>query len=92
MMIHKYFRIGKDRNNKFKNKKYTKLEFRTQTDQDLLNLAKLFGGGGHKFASGATVMEGLDVKDLIKAIETFYTPTTNPEPDASASTDGTVDE
>lgn len=72
VMIHKYFRIGKDRNNKFKNKRFTKLEFRTHSDKDLLELAKLFGGGGHKFASGATVMDGLDVNELLKNIEAYY--------------------
>ncbi len=78
IMIHKYFRIGKDRNNKYKNKKFTKLEFRTYTDQNILELAKLFGGGGHKFASGATVMDGVEIEELLKSIETYYTapPTT----------------
>jgi chemotaxis protein histidine kinase CheA len=83
VMIHKFFRIGKDRNNKFKNKKYTKLEFRTHTDQDLLDLAKLYGGGGHKFASGATVMEGVDIDELLRSIETFFTapPPSSPSKD-----------
>ncbi len=72
VMIHKYFKIGKDRNNKLKNKRFTKLEFRTYTDQDLLELAKLFDGGGHKYASGATVMDGLDKEELLKTIESYY--------------------
>jgi oligoribonuclease NrnB/cAMP/cGMP phosphodiesterase (DHH superfamily) len=72
IMIHKYFKIGKDRNNKLKNKRFTKLEFRTYTDKDILELAKLFGGGGHKYASGATVMDGLDKEELLKNIESYY--------------------
>ncbi len=35
--------------------KSIKLEFRTHTNFDVLQLARLFGGGGHKVASGATV-------------------------------------
>ena len=80
VLIHKYFRIGKDRNNKYKNKRFTKVEFRTHTDRDILELAKLFGGGGHKLASGATIMDGLDVEELIKSIGSYYnTPAPNSE-------------
>jgi hypothetical protein len=71
VMIHKYFRIGKDRNNKYKNKRFTKLEFRTHTDLNILELAKSFGGGGHKFACAATVLDGLEINDLIKSIESL---------------------
>jgi oligoribonuclease NrnB/cAMP/cGMP phosphodiesterase (DHH superfamily) len=91
VMIHKFFRIGKDRNNKFKNKKYTKLEFRTHTDQDLLDLAKLYGGGGHKFASGATVMEGVDIDELLKSIETYFTAPASEPAQTSESEDSKED-
>ena len=37
-----------------KNMVSTKLEFRTQTGFNVYNIAKLFNGGGHKVASGAT--------------------------------------
>lgn len=72
VMIQKYDRIGKDKNNKFKNKKYTKIEFRTHTDLEIHELAKIFGGGGHKFASGATVIDGLNDQELLKTIESFF--------------------
>ena len=80
VMIHKYFRIGKDRNNKFKNKKYTKLEFRTHTDRDLLELAKLFGGSGHKYACGATVMDGVDQEELLRNFEIYFA---TPQPETA---------
>ena len=73
VMIHNYYRLGKDKNNKYKNKRYTKVEFRTHTNQELIELAKLFGGGGHKYASGATIHDGLEKDDLIKTIETYFT-------------------
>ena len=72
-MIHNYYRLGKDKNNKFKNKRYTKVEFRTHTNQELIELAKLFGGGGHKYASGATIHDGLEKDDLIKTIQSYFT-------------------
>ncbi len=74
IMIHKYFRIGKDRNNKYKNKRYTKLEFRTHTDQGMLELAKLFDGGGLNLAGSATIMDGLSSEDLLKTMTTYFSP------------------
>jgi hypothetical protein len=71
IMIHKYFKLGKDKNNKFKSKKYTKLEFRTHTDQEIIELAKLLGGGGHRFASGATIHDGMAKEEVLKTLETF---------------------
>jgi oligoribonuclease NrnB/cAMP/cGMP phosphodiesterase (DHH superfamily) len=73
VMIHNYYRLGRDKNNKYKNKRYTKVEFRTHTKQELIELAKILGGGGHKYASGATIHDGLDKDDLIKTIESYFT-------------------
>ena len=76
MLIHKFYRLGKDKNNKFKNKRYTKVEFRTHTDKEIIELAKLLDGGGHKYASGATIHDGLEKEELLKTIETYFTPPT----------------
>jgi oligoribonuclease NrnB/cAMP/cGMP phosphodiesterase (DHH superfamily) len=73
VLIHKYYRLGKDKNNKFKNKRYTKVEFRTHTDEEIIELSKLLGGGGHKYASGATIHDGLEKGELIKTIESHLT-------------------
>ena len=72
VMIHKYYRLGRDKNNKFKSKKYTKVEFRTHTDEEIIELAKILGGGGHKFASGTTIHDGLDKDDLLKTMESYF--------------------
>lgn len=80
VMIHKYYRLGKDKNNKFKNKKYTKIEFRTHTGKEIIELAKQLGGGGHKFASGTTIHDGFDKEELIKTLESYFnTPQESPE-------------
>ncbi len=52
----------------FKNKSMTKLEFRTHTNKDVLSLALKFGGGGHRVASGATVLEHIDVEKVLEKI------------------------
>ena len=74
VMIHNYYRLGKDKNNKYKSKRYTKVEFRTQTDKEIIELAKLLNGGGHRYASGATIHDGLEKEELLKTIESYYTP------------------
>ncbi len=53
-------------------KPITKLEFRTHTDVDVLKIAKFYGGGGHKKASGASVSGVITVPELLKAIELLY--------------------
>jgi oligoribonuclease NrnB/cAMP/cGMP phosphodiesterase (DHH superfamily) len=52
-----------------RSEKYTKMEFRTQTDTNVLQLAKAFGGGGHALASGATIHGKLHIEDLLRTIE-----------------------
>jgi oligoribonuclease NrnB/cAMP/cGMP phosphodiesterase (DHH superfamily) len=47
----------------------TKIEFRTQTDLNVYDIAKSFGGGGHKNASGAVVVDGIKGYEFIKRIE-----------------------
>ncbi len=56
-----------------KEKPTTKLEFRTHTDVDVLKIAKFFGGGGHKKASGASVRDIVTIPEVLKAIELLYT-------------------
>jgi len=51
----------------------TKLEFRTHTDMDVLKIAKFYGGGGHKRASGASVGDIVTVPEILKTIELLYT-------------------
>lgn len=53
-------------------KPYTKMEFRTHTNTDVLKIAKFFGGGGHLLASGATVPQIITVLDVLNAISTLY--------------------
>ena len=72
VVIHKFFKIGKDRNNKYKNKRYTHIELRTHTDDEILELAKTLGGNGHKYASGATLMDGLQNEELLKTITSHF--------------------
>ncbi len=50
----------------------TKMEFRTHTDVDVLKIAKFYGGGGHRKASGATVEDIVTVPELLNAIELLY--------------------
>jgi oligoribonuclease NrnB/cAMP/cGMP phosphodiesterase (DHH superfamily) len=73
VLINKYYRLGKDKNNKFKSKRYTKLELRTHTDTDIIDIAKLMGGGGHKYASGSIIHDGLEKENLIKTLESYFT-------------------
>ncbi|MEM2900547.1 MAG: hypothetical protein QXT63_07115, partial [Thermoplasmata archaeon] len=40
-------------------KRITKAEFRTMSEQNVYKIARFFGGGGHRLASGATVEGGL---------------------------------
>ncbi len=53
-------------------KSITKLEFRTHTDKDVLKIAKFYGGGGHKKASGASVNDIITIPEILKAIELLY--------------------
>lgn len=53
---------------KYDKKEETKLEFRTHNDKDVLSLAKLFGGGGHRNASGASVGEFLTKAQVIEKV------------------------
>ncbi len=55
-----------------KGKAVTKMEFRTQTDINVLKLAKMFGGGGHVKASGATVDGIITVPEILRAVEMLY--------------------
>ena len=50
----------------------TKLEFRTNTNLNVLKIAKFYGGGGHPKASGATVSDVLTISELLKAVELLY--------------------
>ncbi len=50
------------------NKKTTKAEFRTMTGQNVFKLARFFGGGGHRLASGATIEGGLKPSELVRTI------------------------
>ena len=50
----------------------TKLEFRTHTDKDVLKIAKFYGGGGHKKASGASVGDIVTIPEVLKAVELLY--------------------
>ncbi len=50
----------------------TKLEFRTNTDMDVLKIARFYGGGGHVKASGATVPGAITVPELLRAVELLY--------------------
>ena len=50
----------------------TKLEFRTMNQLNLLPLSRLFGGGGHERAAGATVDGLVDIEMLVRAIKGVY--------------------
>jgi oligoribonuclease NrnB/cAMP/cGMP phosphodiesterase (DHH superfamily) len=49
----------------------TKIELRTQTQQDVYEIAKFFGGGGHKQAAGATINEFLTSDKLLEVLRGF---------------------
>jgi len=49
----------------------TKIELRTQTQQNVYEIAKFFGGGGHKQASGATISEFLTSDKLLEILKGF---------------------
>jgi len=55
-----------------KGRPVTKMEFRTQTGEDVLKLARFFGGGGHVQASGASVNGIVTVPEILRAIEMLY--------------------
>ncbi|MDI6806335.1 MAG: phosphoesterase [Candidatus Aenigmarchaeota archaeon] len=48
---------------------YTKLELRTQTNEDVYVIAKEFGGGGHRVAAAATLREFLTIDALLNKIK-----------------------
>ncbi len=50
----------------------TKMEFRTHTDVDVLKIAKFYGGGGHKLASGASVSDIVTIPEILNAIDLLY--------------------
>lgn len=50
--------------------KVTKMEFRTHTKFNTRDLAKMFGGGGHILASGATVEGHITIDEILRNIET----------------------
>jgi oligoribonuclease NrnB/cAMP/cGMP phosphodiesterase (DHH superfamily) len=50
-------------------KPLTTIEFRTHTDINVYEIAKSFGGGGHKYASGAEVIDGMKGIEFLKKIE-----------------------
>ncbi|MDI6730718.1 MAG: DHHA1 domain-containing protein [Candidatus Altarchaeum sp.] len=50
----------------------TKIEFRSNTEDAFL-IAKEFGGGGHKGASGATLKGNVSGKDILKKISSLLT-------------------
>jgi len=49
----------------------TKLEFRTHSGENVLNVARCFNGGGHKVASGATVKEQVSNEDIVRAVKSL---------------------
>ena len=46
----------------------TKLEFRTHTGFDVLQIARSYGGGGHKVASGASVKSNISKEEILHKI------------------------
>ncbi|MVT13183.1 MAG: hypothetical protein GPW16_02725 [Euryarchaeota archaeon] len=48
-----------------------KIEFRSR-ELDILPVAKLFGGGGHKKAAGANIIYNFEIDQLLRAISIFY--------------------
>lgn len=53
-------------------KPVTKMEFRTHTDVDVLKIAKFYGGGGHKKASGASVGDIVTIPEVLNAVDLLY--------------------
>jgi nanoRNase/pAp phosphatase (c-di-AMP/oligoRNAs hydrolase) len=49
----------------------TKIELRTQTQQNVYEIAKFFGGGGHEQASGATINEFLTSDKFLEIVKKF---------------------
>jgi nanoRNase/pAp phosphatase (c-di-AMP/oligoRNAs hydrolase) len=49
-------------------KMMTKIEFRSANNYDVFEIAKRLGGGGHKYASGATVEGFLKIDDILEMI------------------------
>jgi len=47
---------------------FTKLEFRTQTNFNVLELARAYGGGGHKKASGATIRDKISKEEILEKL------------------------
>ncbi len=62
VLIHKIGRSGT----------ITKMEFRTHTDIDVLKIAKFYGGGGHRLASGASVSDIITIPEILNAIDLLY--------------------
>lgn len=50
----------------------TKFEFRTQTEFDVLKIARAFGGGGHLHASGATAKGAFSTEQILEKIRGTY--------------------
>jgi len=50
----------------------TKMEFRTHTGIDVLKIAKFYGGGGHKLASGASVNDIVTIPEILNTVELIY--------------------
>lgn len=47
----------------------TKCEFRTHTKYNVLSLATWFGGGGHKYAAGATLDRDISCEEILNLIK-----------------------
>ncbi len=50
--------------------RFWKIELRSK-ELDILPVARIYGGGGHKRAAGASLYENPDISELIKIIETI---------------------
>ena len=50
---------------------FWKIEFRSK-DLNILPLAIIYGGGGHKKAAGASLYENPDINEILKLVETIY--------------------
>jgi len=53
------------------NKIISRIELRTQTDKDIIDIALQFGGGGHRKACGATLNRFISSKELVDIITSF---------------------
>ncbi len=56
---------------RYSNRLVTKVEFRTHTNENVLDMAKFFGGGGHRVASGATIEGYISDEQLLEKIQNF---------------------